>query len=55
MNSWRLPYGAPNADVAQSVEQLIRNEQVTGSSPVVGSSFKFSHRENLSHGLKKIQ
>jgi hypothetical protein len=26
------------ADVAQLVEQLIRNQQVTGSSPVVGSS-----------------
>jgi hypothetical protein len=25
------------ADVAQLVEQLIRNQQVTGSSPVVGS------------------
>ncbi len=28
--------GFYRADVAQSVEQLIRNEQVTGSSPVVG-------------------
>jgi hypothetical protein len=27
------------ADVAQLVEQLIRNQQVTGSSPVVGSTF----------------
>jgi hypothetical protein len=27
-----------NADVAQLVEQPIRNRQVTGSSPVVGSS-----------------
>ena len=26
------------ADVAQLVEQLIRNEQVIGSSPVIGSS-----------------
>jgi hypothetical protein len=26
------------ADVAQLVEQLIRNQQVTGSNPVVGSS-----------------
>ena len=25
------------ANVAQLVEQLIRNEQVTGSSPVIGS------------------
>ena len=27
----------PTANVAQLVEQLTRNEQVTGSSPVVGS------------------
>jgi hypothetical protein len=32
-------YNRPrNADVAQLVEQPIRNRQVTGSSPVVGSS-----------------
>src|ERR1700761_7663769 len=28
------------ADVAQLVEQLIRNQQVIGSSPIVGSSFR---------------
>jgi hypothetical protein len=28
-----------NADVAQLVEQLIRNQQVNGSSPFVGSIF----------------
>ena len=28
----------PLANVAQLVEQLIRNEQVTGSSPVIGSN-----------------
>jgi hypothetical protein len=28
----------PCADVAQLVEQLIRNQQVSGSSPLVGSS-----------------
>ena len=28
-----------NAEVAQLVEQLIRNQQVTGSSPVFGSIF----------------
>ena len=28
------------ADVAQLVEQLIRNQQVVGSSPIVGSIFK---------------
>ena len=27
-----------NANVAQLVEQLIRNQQVTGSNPVVGST-----------------
>jgi hypothetical protein len=30
---------AEQADVAQLVEQLIRNQQVNGSSPFVGSSF----------------
>jgi hypothetical protein len=30
------------ADVAQLVERLTRNEQVTGSSPVVGSIFLFT-------------
>src|ERR1700678_321123 len=30
--------GGGNADVAQLVEQLIRNQQVSGSSPLVGSS-----------------
>ena len=29
--------GAGRADVAQLVEQLIRNQQVIGSSPIVGS------------------
>jgi hypothetical protein len=28
----------PNADVAQPVEQLIRNQQVSGSIPLVGSN-----------------
>jgi hypothetical protein len=31
----------PQADVAQLVEQPIRNRQVTGSSPVVGSIRNF--------------
>ena len=30
-----------DADVAQLVEQLIRNEQVTGSSPAIGSIFVY--------------
>ena len=29
-----------NADVAQLVEQLIRNQQVRGSNPLIGSLFK---------------
>src|SRR5205807_51908 len=35
---FRLFSEAKCADVAQLVEQLIRNQQVTGSNPVVGSS-----------------
>ena len=31
-----------NAGVAQLVEQLICNQQVTGSNPVAGSIFKFT-------------
>ena len=31
------------ADVAQLVEQLIRNQQVTRSSRVVGSNFPLEH------------
>ncbi len=30
-------FAVRKANVAQLVEQLIRNEQVTGSSPVIGS------------------
>jgi hypothetical protein len=32
-----LIYFAHKADVAQLVEQLIRNQQVSGSTPLVGS------------------
>ena len=42
--AWRVPRYNPKgyaqrrrADVAQLVEQLIRNQQVIGSSPIVGS------------------
>jgi hypothetical protein len=28
------------ANVAQSVEQLIRNQQVSGSNPLIGSNFQ---------------
>ena len=38
----RHPPQAKQAVVAQLVEQLIRNQQVTGSSPVNGSSSKSS-------------
>lgn len=31
-------YNRGSADVAQLVEQLIRNEQVTGSTPAIGST-----------------
>lgn len=31
---------APKANVAQLVEQLTRNEQVSGSSPLIGSTSK---------------
>jgi hypothetical protein len=33
------------ADVAQLVEQLIRNQQVSGSIPLVGSISTFTHEE----------
>ena len=36
-NSMMWPDIPGNANVAQSVEQLIRNQQVRGSSPLVGS------------------
>src|SRR5688572_2415927 len=32
---------SPEAGVAQLVEQLIRNQQVIGSSPIAGSSFSY--------------
>lgn len=32
--------GRAKADLAQLVEQLIRNEQVVGSSPIIGSKAK---------------
>ncbi len=36
-----MPYikGTLNANVAQSVEQFTRNEQVIGSIPIIGSIF----------------
>ena len=35
----QMPYSASGAGVAQLAEQLIRNQQVLGSSPSTGSSF----------------
>jgi hypothetical protein len=36
------------ADVAQLVEQLIRNQQVIGSSPIVGSNLPYKFERFLS-------
>ncbi len=33
----RKPHSGIEADIAQLVEQLIRNQQVSGSTPLVGS------------------
>ena len=35
------------ADVAQLVEQLIRNQQVSGSTPLVGSTHFYQPPQNL--------
>ena len=43
-----------SADVAQLVEQLIRNEQVTGSIPAIGSKLRLEHgdeQKNSPEGL----
>lgn len=37
-----------NAEVAQLVEQLIRNEQVVGSSPIFGSIRRWTRSYDLS-------
>jgi hypothetical protein len=42
------------ADVAQLVEQLIRNQQVIGSSPIVGSIRRFSSKRFLSLFLHRV-
>ena len=39
------------ADVAQLVEQLIRNEQVTGSNPAIGSIFLAKNSAGTSQGV----
>ena len=41
---------ASDAGIAQLVEQLIRNQQVVGSSPIPGSSFPLiKHRVMAEH------
>ncbi len=42
---------SPDAGVAQLVEQLIRNQQVTGSSPVIGSSILASPPQTRRSGV----
>ena len=44
-----------SADVAQLVEQLIRNQQVIGSSPIVGSKYSAIQDEGpLLYGGRSI-
>src|SRR5215813_11769745 len=43
-----------NADVAQLVEQLIRNQQVIGSSPIVGSTFSPHKISNIQTGSQLL-
>ena len=38
-NTGSIPVGVTFADVAQLAEQLICNQQVIGSSPIIGFSF----------------
>ena len=40
-------YNLEQADVAQLVEQSIRNRQVIGSSPIVGSIFSIAYRPSV--------
>ena len=44
-------YNLKQADVAQLVEQSIRNRQVIGSSPIVGSIFSIAYRQSVHHLL----
>jgi lactoylglutathione lyase len=50
--SWTLRYTLrpKQADVAQQVEQLTRNEQVSGSSPLVGSPVLRLDKRNIRNG-----
>ena len=38
-NGGSIPPGVTDADMAQLAEQLICNQQVIGSSPIIGSTF----------------
>jgi hypothetical protein len=38
---------SPEAGVAQLVEQLIRNQQVIGSSPIAGSNFRLTSQAKI--------
>ena len=40
-NRGSIPLGVINADVAQLAEQLICNQQVIGSSPIIGLHFTY--------------
>jgi hypothetical protein len=44
-------YNLGEADVAQLVEQSIRNRQVIGSSPIVGSTFSIVYRQSVHYLL----
>ena len=44
---------APYANVAQSVEQLIRNQQVAGSIPAVSSIEKIEQAEKLKNKIRQ--
>lgn len=46
-------YNRNQADVAQLVEQSIRNRQVIGSSPIVGSIFSIAYRQSVHHLLHR--
>jgi hypothetical protein len=39
-----VPFTKPwNADIAQLVEQVIRNDQVVGSNPTIGSNYGYQN------------
>ena len=46
-NTGSIPVGVINADVAQLAEQLICNQQVIGSSPIIGFYYLNIYRKYL--------